>query len=93
MPRFELMGSFITGVGPKQNDNPIWEKFPPDTRVFKGGPETFRGIGWPAQPGQKAGLAQAKYIIVDMFAKAAQGEAAEAAVAWAEGELKTVYGG
>jgi multiple sugar transport system substrate-binding protein len=92
MPLFELMGSFICGVGPKQNDNPIWDKFPPVTRVFKGGPETFRGIGWPGPPSQKAGLAQAKYIIVDMFAKATQGESPESAVAWAEGELKTAYG-
>jgi len=33
-----------------------------------------------------------KYIIVDMFAKAVQGMAAEEAVKWAEGEVKKAYG-
>lgn len=92
MPLFELMGSYICGVGEKQNNNPIWEKFPPVTQVFKGGPSTFRGIGYAGPPSQKAGLAQAKYIIVDMFAKATQGDTPEAAVAWAETELKAAYG-
>ena len=91
MPLFELMGSFICGVGEKQNNNPIWDKFPPVTQVFKSAPSSFRGIGYAGPPSQKAGLAQAKYIIVDMFAKATQGDSAEAAVAWAETELKQVY--
>ena len=92
MPLFELMGSFINGIGAKQNDNPIWEKFPPVTRVFKDAPASFRGIGSPGPPTQKVGLAQAKYIIVDMFAKAVQGDSPEAAVAWAEAEMKSIYG-
>lgn len=49
-------------------------------------------IGWPGPASQKASLALAKYIVVDMFAKAVQGESPEAAVAWAENELKQVYG-
>ena len=91
MPLFEVFASFVCGVGPKQNDNPLWEKFPPVTRVFKDGPAAFRGIGSPGPPSPKAGLAQAKYIIVDMLARAVQGESPEAAVAWAENELKQVY--
>jgi multiple sugar transport system substrate-binding protein len=91
MPLFEVFASFVTGVGPKQNDNPIWEKFPPETRVFKDGPAAFRGIGWPGPPDQKAGSTVAKYIVVDMFARAVQGESPEQAVAWAESEMKSVY--
>ena len=34
-----------------------------------------------------------KYIITDMYAKAAQGMKAEDAVAWADGELKKIYVG
>jgi hypothetical protein len=33
----------------------------------------------------------AKYIIVDLFAKAVKGESAQSVVAWAEQELKNVY--
>jgi hypothetical protein len=47
--------------------------------------------GWPGPYDQQAGLAQAKYIVVDMFARAVQGDSPEAAVAWAENELKQVY--
>ena len=93
MPWFEVGGSYFAGVGARQNDNPIWEKFPPVTRILKDTPATFRGLGWPGPPDQKVGLVQARYIIVDMFARAVQGESPEAAVAWAEGEMKQVYGG
>jgi multiple sugar transport system substrate-binding protein len=33
-----------------------------------------------------------KYIITDMYAKAAQGTKPEDAVKWAAGELKAIYG-
>ena len=53
---------------------------------------TLRGIGWPGPPTQRAGLTQAKYVIVNMFARAVQGATPEAAVAEAEKELKDIYG-
>jgi multiple sugar transport system substrate-binding protein len=91
MQLFEEYSSFICGIGTKQNDNPLWDKFPPTTRVFKQAPEGFRTLGSPGQPDHKVGLSVSKYIVVDMFAKAVQGESPEAAVAWAENELKQVY--
>ena len=91
MPLFEVFNSFVCGIGEKQNNNPLWDKFPPATRVFKDAPSTFRGIGSPGPPTQRAGLTQAKYIIVDMYARAVQGESPEAAVAWAENEMKQIY--
>jgi multiple sugar transport system substrate-binding protein len=90
-PWFELSESYYSGVGPKQDETPIWDKFPPVTRVFKGAGPSLRAPGSPGPYNQQAGLAQSKYIIVDMFAKAVQGETPEAAVAWAENELKQVY--
>ena len=92
MPLFEVFGSFVTGVGPKQNDNPIWEKFPPVSRVFKQAPEGFRTLGWPGPANDKVGSVVSRYIVVDMFARAVQGESPEQAVAWAEREMKSVYG-
>jgi multiple sugar transport system substrate-binding protein len=41
---------------------------------------------------RKAAEALTKYIITDMYAKAIQGGTAEAAVKWAAGELKNIYG-
>lgn len=92
MPWFELSGSFYLGVGAKQNNNPIWDKFPPVTQVFKKAADAARPIGWPGPADNKAALVQSKYIIVDMFARAVQGESAEQAVAWAENEMKQIYG-
>jgi len=92
MPWFELCGSYYSGIGPKQNNNPIWEKFPPAVRIFQKSPEIARPLGFPGPPDQKVSLVQSKYIIVDMFAKAVQGESPEAAVAWAEKEMKEAYG-
>ncbi len=91
MPWFETSGSYYAGVGPKQDDNPLWEKFPPVTRVFRGAVAKTRTPGFAGPYSQKAGLAQSKYVIVNMFAKAVQGESAEAAVAGAEVELREVY--
>ena len=92
MPLFELMNSFICGVGERQNNSAPWDKVPPVTRVLKDTPQNFRGIGWPGPPTQQAGLTQAKYVIVNMFARAVQGATPEAAVAEAEKELKEIYG-
>src|SRR5712691_1907051 len=47
--------------------------------------------GYPAPPSPAATESGSKYIVVDMFAKVAQGETPESAMSWAEGELKTVY--
>jgi multiple sugar transport system substrate-binding protein len=91
MPWFELCASYYSGVGERQENNPLWDKFPPVVQVFKGAGKLSRAPGWPGPFNQKAGLAQSKYVIVDMFAKAIQGDSPEAAVAWAENELKQVY--
>ena len=92
MPWFEVGGSYYAGVAEKQDNAAPWNKFPPITQVFKGTGKISRSPGYAGPFNQAAGLAQSKYIIVDMFAKAVQGDSAEAAVAWAEGELKQIYG-
>jgi multiple sugar transport system substrate-binding protein len=48
-------------------------------------------IGRPGPASAKATEAYAKYIIVDMYAKAVQGMKVEDAMRWAEGELKRIY--
>jgi multiple sugar transport system substrate-binding protein len=92
-PLFEYNLSYYGGVSAKHDAALPWDKFPPVTQVFKELGNYGRTLGWPGPPNQKAGLAWSKYIIVDMFAKVLQGDTPEAAVKWAEGELKTVYEG
>ena len=46
---------------------------------------------WLATPDRKAAEVVTKYIIVDMYAKAIQGMAADDAVRWAAEELVKIY--
>jgi multiple sugar transport system substrate-binding protein len=91
MPWFEKASSFHSGVGPKQNNNPIWATFPPVAQIFKKSPEIARPLGYPGPANQKVALVQSKYILGDMFAKAIQGDSPESAVAWAEKEMQAAY--
>jgi len=47
--------------------------------------------GYPSKEFSKATEIYNKFIIIDMFAKAAQGEPTKDVIAWAEGQLKSVY--
>ena len=49
--------------------------------------------GYAGPPSRKASEAMAKYIIVDMFAKAIQGTPPEEALKWATAEMKKIYAG
>ena len=49
----------------------------------------FPGYSGPAD--QKAAEVLSKYIIIDMYAKAVQGMAAEDAVKWAASEVKKIH--
>jgi len=90
-PLFLENQSYIGGVSAQHDASLPWNQFPASVQVFKEIGTYARTPGWPGPPNQKAGLAWSKYIIVDMFARAIQGEPAESAVAWAEGELKAIY--
>jgi len=59
---------------------------------FKLLPATGRLVGYAGKPTQKAAEVTTKYIIVDMYAKAIQGMAAEASVKAAHDELVKIYG-
>ena len=50
-------------------------------------------LGHAGPASAKASESYTKYVVVDMFARAAQGMKAEDAVRWAEGELKKIYEG
>jgi multiple sugar transport system substrate-binding protein len=92
MPWFDVNASYLGGISEKHDAAAGWDKLPPITQVFKKAGPIARWAGWPGPPNQKSGLAWSKYIVVDMYAKAIQGESPESAVAWADGELKQVYG-
>jgi len=69
----------------------VW-KIDPVLEPFKNIPKTGRMVGYAGPPNQKAAEVRTKYIIVDMYAKAIQGMAAEDSVKSATDELLKIYG-
>jgi multiple sugar transport system substrate-binding protein len=71
--------------------HPLWTKDPKLT-IWRDTIKDARHLGYAGSPSAKASETLAKYIIVDMFAKAIQGTSAEDSLKWATEELKKIYG-
>ena len=87
---FVVEKGFATGATKMWEAHKMWND-DPVMLPFRDAAKGARTPGFAGRPTQKAAEALNKYIIVDMYAKAVQGMPAEAAVAWAEGELKKIY--
>ena len=87
---FDVMECYGMGPTAMWYDHPVWTKDPKLTPLRDLGKDA-RHPGYAGLPGQKASEALAKYIIVDMFAKAIQGVPPEEALRWATDELKKIY--
>src|SRR5712671_4968870 len=88
---------FVSQQGYTCGPTKMWEEHPvwnvdPILAPFKKIPVTGRMVGYAGAPNQKAAEVQTKYIIVDMYAKAIQGMAAEESVKAAHAELVKIYG-
>jgi multiple sugar transport system substrate-binding protein len=82
---------YIQGVAPKWETHSVWES-DPAIAIYATNPRYGRTAGYAGPWNRQSGEAQEKYIIVDMFARAAQGEDPKAVAAWAQQELENVYG-
>jgi multiple sugar transport system substrate-binding protein len=71
----------------------MWERVDPPLKVFRTAARNTRIFGYAGPATAKSTEVYSKYIVVDMFAKAAQGMKPEDAVKWAEAELKKIYEG
>jgi multiple sugar transport system substrate-binding protein len=88
---FVICNGYSLGAGPAWASHDLWTKDPRLT-VYRDMAKYGRLPGWPGPFNRLASEVQAKYIIVDLFAKAVQGtDTAESAVSWAEKELQNVY--
>jgi multiple sugar transport system substrate-binding protein len=81
---------YVNGPLPEWQEHPMWEADPVVT-IFRELPKYGRNTGYAGPYDRKSAEVRAKYIIVDLFAKAVQGESPQSAIAWAEQELKNVY--
>ena len=82
---------YVQGVTPKWEDHPVWQS-DPAIAIYATNPRYGRTAGYAGPWNRQSGEAQEKYIIVDMFARAARGEDPEAVAAWAQSELENIYG-
>ena len=71
----------------------MWEKLDPAMKLYRTAAQASRMVGYAGPPNAKASEVYSKYIITDMYAKAAQGVPPADAVKWAEAELKKIYEG
>ena len=61
------------------------------TCPYKESLKTSRLHGWPGPPSHAASESVAKYVLVDMFAKACRGDATKDVIATAAAQLKQIY--
>ena len=71
-------------------DDPVW-KTDPKLEVVREIPKYVRMPGYPGPPTRAAAEAYVKYVIVNMFARAAKGMATPETIKIAEAELKAIY--
>ena len=90
---FMVNEGYSVGATKVWEEHPMWGKIDKPLQVFRQAVRKTFAFGHPGPASAKATEAYTKYIIVDMYAKAAQGMKAEDAVKWAEGELKKIYEG
>jgi len=71
-------------------DDPVWKK-DPKLEVVREIPKYVRMPGYPGPPTRHAAEAMIKFVIVNMFARAAKGMATAETIKIAEQELKEIY--
>jgi multiple sugar transport system substrate-binding protein len=72
------------------DNHPMWNA-EPRYLPYKESLKTSRLHGWPGPASHAMSESVAKYVLVDMFAKACQGESTKTVIAAAAGQLKTIY--
>ena len=88
---FNSQQGYSVGATTIWEKDPLWNKDPamlPFQTAARAG--RFPGYACPADRHAAEGLS--KYLITDMYAKAAQGMPAEDAVKWADGEFRRIHG-
>ncbi len=87
---FTSQQGYTCGATKEWETHKVWEA-DPVLKPFHDLPRLGRLAGYAGPPNRRSAEVVSKYIIVDMYAKAIQGMAAEEAAKWAHGELVKVY--
>jgi multiple sugar transport system substrate-binding protein len=87
---FTSQQGFSVGATKAWENHKLWND-DPVMAPFRTAAESGRFAGYAGPAGRAAAETISKFIIVDMYAKAVQGMAAEEAVKWAHSELVKIY--
>jgi multiple sugar transport system substrate-binding protein len=87
---FTSQQGYTDGATKEWEENKVWD-VDPVLKPFRDIPPFGRLAGYAGPPNRKAAEVVSKYIIVDMYAKAIQGMAAEDAAKWAHSEVVKAY--
>jgi multiple sugar transport system substrate-binding protein len=88
---FQVNEGYTVGATRAWEEHAMWSRLDPPLQIFRRAARQTRMMGHEGPPTAHATQAYSKYLVVDMYARAALGARAEDAVAWAERELKKVY--
>jgi multiple sugar transport system substrate-binding protein len=78
------------GATPDWENHPFWKE-DPAVEPYRLNAKNGRNFGYAGAYNRQAAEVQAKYIIVDLFARVAKGDPPKSSIAEAEKELKNVY--
>ena len=81
---------YVNGPLPKWQEHPMWEEDPAIT-IYRELPQYGRNHGYAGPYNRQSSEVLAKYIIVDLFAKAVRGDSTRSVIEWAERELMGIY--
>ena len=87
---FTSQQGYACGATKSWETHPVWD-VDPVLKPFHDLPSKGRLAGYAGPPDRRSAEVVSKYIVVDMYAKAIQGMAAEDAAKWAHGEVAKVY--
>jgi multiple sugar transport system substrate-binding protein len=87
---FVINNGYITGIVPKWQKHEMWS-WDPSLTPYRDLGMYGQHYGYPGPYDRRASEAWAKYILVDLYARAAKGESADSVIKWAAAELKNIY--
>jgi multiple sugar transport system substrate-binding protein len=87
---FDSQQGYSVGATTTWEEDPLWKK-DPVMLPFRSAARAGRFPGYAGPADRKAAEVLSKYIIIDTYAKAVQGMAAEDAVAWAHQEVAKIH--
>ena len=89
---FELQKGYTVGPGDRLEQSKMWDSLPAALKPFRTAGKIARALGYSGEPTPNTNEVFARYVIVNMFARAAvQGMAPADSVAQAEAEMKQIY--